>query len=247
VKHVINGKFIEITTSSDGTVNAAELRKAAGIPDDRPVIIQMLDGTNRLVNANEDIPVCEKQTFSHASAHSPADNGQKTRQLSETQIATIQSHVKELSKSYSVSLDEQYRYVIVRDVPLPEGFSHSKTPLLIEFPPDCPETRQRGLMAYKVYVPVTLRYQECLPRPLYVVTRPSYEVAGFGPLGWWSYKSFYKNPGNNDLITLVWRFRLDTMEPDIVGVRTLCQDQTPAPSPQQKFINWLRRFFHFLT
>jgi hypothetical protein len=73
VKHVVNGKFIEVITASDGTVDAAELRKAAGIPDDRPLIVQLPDGSNRLINANENVPVAPGQTFIDAPAHKRGD------------------------------------------------------------------------------------------------------------------------------------------------------------------------------
>jgi hypothetical protein len=69
VKHVVNGKFIEVVVAADGTVNAAELRRAAGIPDERPLILQTLDGSNRIVNANESIPVVSGQTFADAPIH----------------------------------------------------------------------------------------------------------------------------------------------------------------------------------
>ena len=69
MKHVVNGKFIEVVVAADGTVNAAELRRAAGIPDERPLIVQTPDGNNRIVNANESIPAVSGQTFVDAPIH----------------------------------------------------------------------------------------------------------------------------------------------------------------------------------
>lgn len=53
MKHMVNGKMFELPTEPDGSVDSNRLRKAAGIPDDRPLILQMPDGSNRVINPGE--------------------------------------------------------------------------------------------------------------------------------------------------------------------------------------------------
>lgn len=69
MKHEVNGKFVEVVTASDGTVDAAALHRATGIPNERPLIVQMPDGSKRIISANESIPAGSGQTFVDAPLH----------------------------------------------------------------------------------------------------------------------------------------------------------------------------------
>jgi len=53
MKHMVNGQLFELSTEPDGSVDSNRLRKAAGIPEDRPLILQMPDGSNRVINPGE--------------------------------------------------------------------------------------------------------------------------------------------------------------------------------------------------
>ena len=57
MKHIVNGRFIELETAGDGTLDSNALRKAAGVPDDRPLVVQMPDGSNKIVNSGESVRV----------------------------------------------------------------------------------------------------------------------------------------------------------------------------------------------
>ncbi len=53
MKHMVNGQLFELPTEPDGSVDSNRLRKASGIPEDRPLILQMPDGSNRVINPGE--------------------------------------------------------------------------------------------------------------------------------------------------------------------------------------------------
>lgn len=67
--HIINGREYEIPTSDDGSVPAEAIRRAAGIPSDRPIILKGRDGANRVVNPGEKLLIDSRQHFSDMPAH----------------------------------------------------------------------------------------------------------------------------------------------------------------------------------
>ena len=95
MKHVINGRFIELETADDGTVDSNALREAAGIPEDRPLVVQMPDGSNKVVNSGESVRVSPGQFFFDAPSHkrgNDLDHGFTLQSLIPAQEARSRAH-----------------------------------------------------------------------------------------------------------------------------------------------------------
>ncbi|MDA1278408.1 MAG: hypothetical protein O2960_30825 [Verrucomicrobia bacterium] len=69
MRQMVNGQVVDVPTGSDGALNSDTLRKAAGIPDDRPLVLQMPDGNNHLVNPGERLKINPGQYFMDAPLH----------------------------------------------------------------------------------------------------------------------------------------------------------------------------------
>ena len=69
MRHMVNGCVVELTPEPDGTIRSDALRKAAGIPEDRQLILQTPDGKNRVINPGESLPLRPDQFFLDAPAH----------------------------------------------------------------------------------------------------------------------------------------------------------------------------------
>lgn len=69
MRHMVNGRVVEVSTESDGSVPSDALRRAAGIADDRQLILQLPDGGNRIINPGEKVSVPPEQFFFDAPAH----------------------------------------------------------------------------------------------------------------------------------------------------------------------------------
>jgi hypothetical protein len=69
MKRMINGEEYEIPTNADGSIDSDVVRKAAGIPPDRPLLLQRSDGSNRVINPGEHITVRPEEHMTDAPAH----------------------------------------------------------------------------------------------------------------------------------------------------------------------------------
>ena len=69
MRHMVNGRIVELEPEPDGSVNSDVLRRAANVPDDRQLILQLPDGTNRVINPGENVRVPQQQFFVDAPAH----------------------------------------------------------------------------------------------------------------------------------------------------------------------------------
>jgi hypothetical protein len=67
--HMINGRFVELRSNPDGSVDTDQLRKLGGIPDGSPLIHQLPDGSNRVINPGEKVRIPANQYFTHMPAH----------------------------------------------------------------------------------------------------------------------------------------------------------------------------------
>jgi hypothetical protein len=70
---MINGREIEIPFDTDGTVSVEELRRAAGIPAGRQLILKGSDGSNTVVNPGEQLRLDPRQHFADMPAHTRGD------------------------------------------------------------------------------------------------------------------------------------------------------------------------------
>jgi hypothetical protein len=66
---MVNGRLVDIPMEPDGSIDSDALRAAAGIPDDRPLIQQLPDGSNRIVNPAETLHVKPGQYYIDAPPH----------------------------------------------------------------------------------------------------------------------------------------------------------------------------------
>jgi len=66
---MMNGQTFNIPTAPDGRMDSDDLRQAAGVAEDRPLIMQRRDGTNLLVNPGEKMLVSPGEYFMDAPAH----------------------------------------------------------------------------------------------------------------------------------------------------------------------------------
>ena len=69
MEQMINGQVRRILTAADGSLDSDALRRAGDIPADRPLILQLPDGSNRLVNPGERMLVKPRQHFIDAPKH----------------------------------------------------------------------------------------------------------------------------------------------------------------------------------
>ena len=69
MRQMVNGRVIDVPTEPDGTLDSDYLREAAGVPAERPLILQLPDGRNRLINPGERMHVKPSQYFLDAPAH----------------------------------------------------------------------------------------------------------------------------------------------------------------------------------
>lgn len=66
---MVNGQVVDIPLEPDGSIDSDVLRGVAGIPAERPLIQQMPNGSNRVVNPAETLRVKPGQFFIDAPPH----------------------------------------------------------------------------------------------------------------------------------------------------------------------------------
>lgn len=66
---MINGRRVEVPTTSDGVIDADTLRRVSGVPADRVLVLQLPDGGNKLVNPGEKLRLAPEQYFLDAPQH----------------------------------------------------------------------------------------------------------------------------------------------------------------------------------
>ena len=69
MRQMVNGNVIEVPTDEDDALDSDLLRVTAGIPPDRPLILQLPDGTNQYINPGEKMYVKPDQYFVDAPVH----------------------------------------------------------------------------------------------------------------------------------------------------------------------------------
>lgn len=69
MRQYVNGKMVELPVDRDGCVDSDAIRRAAGLPSDRQLILQSPDGGNRIVNPGERIALQPGQSSTDAPLH----------------------------------------------------------------------------------------------------------------------------------------------------------------------------------
>ena len=71
MRQMVNGRIVDIPMNSDGSIDSDVLREVAGINKNRPLVLQLSDGRNEIINPGErptvnpgshfrDIPIHER-------------------------------------------------------------------------------------------------------------------------------------------------------------------------------------------
>ncbi|MHB8973988.1 MAG: hypothetical protein ACYC3X_27740 [Pirellulaceae bacterium] len=69
MRQMVNGRLVEVRTGINGSVSSNEIRRAAGIALNRPLVLQLPDGSNRVINPGEDVSIAPDQHFTHIPPH----------------------------------------------------------------------------------------------------------------------------------------------------------------------------------
>ncbi len=201
MRRVVNGKEVDIRSNESGTVWSEDVRKAAGIPSDRSLVLQAPGGGNRLVPSSgnfvfpEDYSIADVPSHKRGGAHSAP-------------FPTLLYHIDALSYACPVDVSEDGSHIKVHDVHLPTGYNLSRIPILIEIPPDYPLSPP-GVGSHRIFVPSSLRYHGRKPGDLH-------EGSNFRDdpyWAWWCYENIKWDPNYDDLIVLIEMIRADMKNP----------------------------------
>ena len=69
MRHMINGREFEVRANADGSVPADDIRRAAGIPSDRALVLKRPDGSNQVINPGEKIYAASGGHFADMPSH----------------------------------------------------------------------------------------------------------------------------------------------------------------------------------
>ncbi len=180
----VGGREIHVPSDSDGNVDVRQVRQAAGIPDDRALIVQRPSGENVITPRRGRITI---DPYSHAMEAPIARRGTALN------ARVLENDVRALSYAYQVALDDKYRHLFVKNFNTPPGYNFPIIPVLLEIPHDYRESPP-GVGNSHVYVPSGLRYHGRKPRDFHDWLGPSNDWA------WWCYQEIQWDPCKDDLI-----------------------------------------------
>jgi hypothetical protein len=69
MRQTINGRIFDIPTDSSGMIDSDHLRRVAGIPADRSLVLKRTDGSNYMLNPRGKILVNPGEDFSDIPNH----------------------------------------------------------------------------------------------------------------------------------------------------------------------------------
>ncbi len=222
---MINGKVVEVRTQADGSVEARDLRRAAGLKDDRQLILQLPDGSNRVINPGEKLQVSPDQYFRDIPNHTrggwrdfflffrPRSRQPLSRRCPPS---ILDAHLEELDGLFNLWLDESCRFVIIRGVKLPPGFNRRYVDVLLELAPDYPMSPP-GLGNSRVFLSAGLRYRRRRLSEYREQVHPSLPTPGFGPWAWLCYENIQWSPRNDNLVTFIEMLRGDLTNPETIA------------------------------
>jgi len=121
-------------------------------------------------------------------------------------VGILEDDVRELSYAYRVELDDEYRYLIVTNFNSPPGYNLSTIQVLLEIPPDYPESPP-GVGSSHVYVPRGLRFNGRKPKDYHEDSGPSDEWS------WWCYSWIKWDSCRDNLVTFFELLRAHMTNP----------------------------------
>lgn len=89
----------------------------------------------------------------------------------------LQRDLANLSRAFELWVGDEYEFVIVRGVRLPEGFNRTNIDLLIDLPTDYPVSPP-GVGSYRVYINPELRYRGRALEDLHAYRTPEVDAPG---------------------------------------------------------------------
>jgi len=181
----VGGREIYVPSEREGNIDVRQVREAAGIPQDRALILQRPSGENIVTPRRGHIMVDPYTHFIEAPV---------ARRGSAINVRVLEDDVRALSYAYQVALDDDYRHLFVKNFNTPPGYNFISIPILLEIPEDYPESPP-GVGHSHVYVPRDLRYRGRKPKDFHEWLGPSKDWA------WWCYQSIQWDPCKDDLIT----------------------------------------------
>lgn len=117
----------------------------------------------------------------------------------------LRHDLRQLSYTYTVAVDDDYRSIIVKDFKLPPGYNYSVIPILLILPDRYPE-QPLGVGKAKAYVPNDLRYRGRKPGDFHTWDTPK----GWA---WWCYEWIEWNPRKDNFITFFEMLRAHMTSP----------------------------------
>jgi len=69
MRHTFKGRVVELRSRRDGSIDSDALRRAAGIADNRQLILQTPDGRNRIINPGAGLSLTGEEFFTDAPKH----------------------------------------------------------------------------------------------------------------------------------------------------------------------------------
>lgn len=69
MRHMVNGRAIEVHSDADGAIDSDDLREVAGIEKNRPLVLQLPDGRNEMINPGDKLIVNPGSNFRDVLPH----------------------------------------------------------------------------------------------------------------------------------------------------------------------------------
>jgi hypothetical protein len=120
--------------------------------------------------------------------------------------------LRDLSRAFTLWVDEDYAFVIVGDLKLPPGYNDSTTNVLVELPGDYPLSPP-GVGDHGVFLSPHLRFGGRKLKDLHTYRTPEVRTPGFGPWAWFCYQYVRWSPQRDDLIKFIEMVRADLTDP----------------------------------
>ena len=105
----------------------------------------------------------------------------------------LEKHLRNLSCVYTLHVDEEFEFIIVREFPLPPGYNEKTISIWMGIPSDYPETPPG--IATNVHLPVGLRFEGRKPRDYHENNKSGW--------AWWCYQYVTWDPCRDDLIVFL--------------------------------------------
>ncbi len=122
----------------------------------------------------------------------------------------LTNDLRNLSYVYPVALDDDLRFIIVKDFNMPPGYNFRSISILLKLPWDYPESPP-GVGEAEVYTPRGLRFRGRTPEDYHENIGPNEKWA------WWCYQSIDWNPCTDTFITFLELFRAHLTNPKTKG------------------------------